>query len=162
MKQSPVSFLPVSSTNYVVSHLVAALFWASWGNLDRDCWWTWCICCFVLPIKWYNHYQSLPSRGRRQFGSPHTDHDVVGQRGDCWPGMLHYAWRALQICFYEIFNSLMIPARWNEHQDILIHLPSDCLFSRLFKYTSKKTSTVYITGLCDGNPSVTGEFTKGQ
>ena len=35
------------------------------------------------------------------------------------------------------------------------HLPFDCLFSSLFKYTSMKTSTFRVTGLCDDNPSVT-------
>ena len=31
-----------------------------------------------------------------------------------------------------------------------------CLLNRLFRHRSKKTSTLRVTGLCEGNPSVTG------
>ena len=38
------------------------------------------------------------------------------------------------------------------------HQPHDCLFNRLFRRRSKKTSTLRVTGLCAGNSPVTGEF----
>ena len=34
----------------------------------------------------------------------------------------------------------------------------DCLHNRLFRRRSKKTSKLRITGLCEGNSPVTGEF----
>ena len=49
-----------------------------------------------------------------------------------------------------------ITATSKEHQDISIHLPFDWLFSSLFKHSSKKISNRCVTGLCEGNPSVTG------
>ena len=36
--------------------------------------------------------------------------------------------------------------------------PHDCLLNRLFKRKSKKTSKLHVTGLCEGNSPVTGEF----
>ena len=36
----------------------------------------------------------------------------------------------------------------------------DCLLNRLFRCRSKKTSKHSITGLCEGNPPVTGGFTS--
>ena len=35
---------------------------------------------------------------------------------------------------------------------------TDCLLSRLFKHSSKKTSKLRVTGLCEGNSPVTGVF----
>ena len=36
--------------------------------------------------------------------------------------------------------------------------PHDCLFNRLFGCRTKKTSKLRVTGLCEGNSPVTGEF----
>ena len=38
------------------------------------------------------------------------------------------------------------------------HQPHDCLFHRLFRRRSKKTSKFRVTDLCAGNSPVTGEF----
>ena len=38
------------------------------------------------------------------------------------------------------------------------HLTHDCLLSRSFRRRSKKTSKLCVTGLCEGNSTVTGEF----
>ena len=38
------------------------------------------------------------------------------------------------------------------------HWRLDCLLSRLFRGRSKKTSKLRVTGLCEGNPLVTGGF----
>ena len=38
------------------------------------------------------------------------------------------------------------------------HQPLQCLLIRLFSRRSKKTSKLRVTGLCEGNPPVTGEF----
>ena len=46
----------------------------------------------------------------------------------------------------------------NERDGVSNHQPHDCLFSRLFRRRSKKTSELRVTGLCEGNSPVTGEF----
>ena len=38
------------------------------------------------------------------------------------------------------------------------HQPHDCLLNSLFRHISKKTSKLRVTGHCEGNPPVTGEF----
>ena len=48
--------------------------------------------------------------------------------------------------------------RHNEHDGVSNHQPHDCLFNRLFRRRSKKISKLRVTGLCEGNPQVTGEF----
>ena len=46
----------------------------------------------------------------------------------------------------------------NERDGISNHLSHDCLLNRLFTRRSKKTSKFHVTGLCEGNSEVTGEF----
>ena len=46
----------------------------------------------------------------------------------------------------------------NELAGISNHQSHDCLLNRLFTRRSKKTSKLQITGLCEGNSPVTGEF----
>ena len=46
----------------------------------------------------------------------------------------------------------------NGHNGISNHQPHDCLLNRLFRRRSKKTSKLRVTGLCERNSPVTGEF----
>ena len=48
--------------------------------------------------------------------------------------------------------------RQNGHDGVSNHQPHDCLLNRLFRRTSKKTSRLRVTGRCEGNSPVTGEF----
>ena len=48
--------------------------------------------------------------------------------------------------------------RHNERDGISNHQPHDCLLNRLLRRKSKKTSHLRVTGLCEGNSPVTGEF----
>ena len=48
--------------------------------------------------------------------------------------------------------------RHNEHDGVSNHRRFDCLLNRLFRRRSKKTSKLRVTGLCEGNSPVTGEF----
>ena len=52
------------------------------------------------------------------------------------------------------------PLRWrhNGRDSVSNHQPHDCLFNRLFRRRSKKTSKLRVTGLCAGNSPGTGEF----
>ena len=57
-------------------------------------------------------------------------------------------------------NYLTISKQWrhNERDGVLNHQRPDCLLQRLFRRRSKKTSKHRVTGLCEGNSPVTGEF----
>ena len=48
--------------------------------------------------------------------------------------------------------------RHNGIDGVSLHQPRHYLLSRLFGRRSKKTSKLYVTGLCAGNSPVTGEF----
>ena len=48
--------------------------------------------------------------------------------------------------------------RHNGHDGILNHWHLDCLINRLFRRRSKETTKFHVTGLCEGNSPVTGEF----
>ena len=48
--------------------------------------------------------------------------------------------------------------RQNGRDDVSNHQLLDRLLNRLFRCRSKKTSTLRVTGLCEGNSPVTGEF----
>ena len=52
--------------------------------------------------------------------------------------------------------------RWrhNEQNGVSSHQPLECLFYALIKPTSKKTWKVRVTGLCEENSPVTGEFSS--
>ena len=66
--------------------------------------------------------------------------------------------------FYIIYDKLCLCSlyalqwRHNGHDGVSNHQPHDCLFKRLFRRRSKKTSKLRVTGLCVGNSPVTGEF----
>ena len=50
--------------------------------------------------------------------------------------------------------------RWRHNgcDGVSNHRRLDCLFKRLFRRKSTKTSKLRVTGLCEGNPPVTGWF----
>ena len=48
--------------------------------------------------------------------------------------------------------------RYNERDGASDHRRLDCLLNRLFKCRSTKTSKLRVTGLCEGNSPVTGDF----
>ena len=48
--------------------------------------------------------------------------------------------------------------RHNGRNYVSNHQSHDCLLNRLFRCKSKKTSKLRVTGLCEGNSLVTGEF----
>ena len=48
--------------------------------------------------------------------------------------------------------------RYNERDGVSNHQPHDCLLKRLLKAQIKWTPKLRVTGLCEGNSPVTGEF----
>ena len=57
-----------------------------------------------------------------------------------------------------LLKTVLITWRHNERDSVSNHQPHDCLFNRLFRRKSKKTWNIRVTGLCEGNSPVTGEF----
>ena len=53
-----------------------------------------------------------------------------------------------------------LPLQWryNKRDGVSNYRTPDCLLNRLFRHRSKKTSKLRVTGLCEGNSPVTGEF----
>ena len=68
-----------------------------------------------------------------------------------WKHRWHDAW-------LQWLGSLPLLSRHNERYGVKNHQPHDCLLNYLFRYRSKKTSKLRVTGLCDENSPVTGEF----
>ena len=69
------------------------------------------------------------------------------------------AYLHLPICVYA-FCLIQYPLQWRhiEHDGASNHQPHDCLLNRLISCRSNKTSKLRVTGLCEGNSSVTGEI----
>ena len=51
-----------------------------------------------------------------------------------------------------------LQGRHSDHDGVPNHQPHDCLLNRLFRRGWTKTSKLRVTGLCEGNSLVTGEF----
>ena len=62
------------------------------------------------------------------------------------------------ICDRHYGSLAALQWRHNERHGVSNHQHFDCLFSRLFRRTSKKTSNRRVSGLCRGDSPVTGEF----
>ena len=59
---------------------------------------------------------------------------------------------------FAILVSKTLQWRHNELDTYLKHQPHDCLLNLLFRFRSKKTSKLRVTGICAWNSPVTGEF----
>ena len=57
-----------------------------------------------------------------------------------------------------VFTERPLQWRHNERDSISNHQLHDRLLKRLFRRRSKKTSKLRVTGLCEENSPVTGEF----
>ena len=64
------------------------------------------------------------------------------------------------MCATNSVYSVRLSLHWrhNERDGISNHMCLDCLLNRLFMRRSKKTWKPRITGLCEENSTVTGEF----
>ena len=58
--------------------------------------------------------------------------------------------------FWQPLDSLQ--CRQNGRDGVSNHQPYDCLLNRLFRRRSEKTPKLRVTGLCEENSLVTGEF----
>ena len=55
-------------------------------------------------------------------------------------------------------SGITLPWRHDKRDGISNHQCIGCLLNRLFRRRSEKTSKLRVTGLCEGNPPVTGGF----
>ena len=55
-------------------------------------------------------------------------------------------------------RGLSLMWRHNGHHGVTNHQPRDCFLNRLFGRSLNKKSKLRVTGLCEGNSPVTGEF----
>ena len=84
----------------------------------------------------------------------------------CWPSSVApYGVNVDAVVFLVIGFSVQqdqfstLDWRHNGRDSVSNHRqPHDCLFNRLFRRRSKKTSNLRVTGLCVGNSPGTGEF----
>ena len=58
----------------------------------------------------------------------------------------------------KTFFIMSLQWRHNRGDSVSNHQPHDCLLNRLFRHRWKKTPKFRVTGLCEGNKPVTGEF----
>ena len=74
-----------------------------------------------------------------------------------WMWYIHFSNNSSKKMHTTLIN---ISLRWrhNDHAGVSNHQPHGCLFNRLYRRTSKKTSKLRVTGLCAGNSPGTGEF----
>ena len=64
------------------------------------------------------------------------------------------------VCYLDHVAHHKRPLQWrhNGRDAVSNHQPHDCFLNRLFRRRSKKTLKLCVTGLCEGNSPVTGEF----
>ena len=64
------------------------------------------------------------------------------------------------IRWIKLLGLLIWPLLWrhNERDGVSNHRRLDCLLNLFFRHRSKKTSKLRVTGLCEGDSPVTGEF----
>ena len=90
------------------------------------------------------------------------DNDKTGQWIDGLSATMTVKYRRyFQLKLYE---GWMLHARGpsaglqRRYQNVLFNRSPDCLLNRLFRRRSTETSKLCVTGLCEGNSPVTGEF----
>ena len=64
----------------------------------------------------------------------------------------------LRVKLHSAFTLLPLLCRHIERDGVSNHQAYECLFNRLFRCRSMKTSNLRVTGLLDGNSPVTGGF----
>ena len=71
-----------------------------------------------------------------------------------------YIYIYIQPWCFEAFSHGRKSLQWRHNglDGVSNHQPHDCLLNRLFRRRSKKTAKPRVTGLCEGNSPVPGEF----
>ena len=82
------------------------------------------------------------------------------EAGDLRCHRAHYDVIVMNVCTCRLSHISQIKLQWrhNEHGWVSNHRRIDYLLNRWFRQRSKKISKLRVTGLCEGNSPVTGEF----
>ena len=100
---------------------------------------------------------SFTNIGYRQFWFRHKcPVSWTRSHGRCQKGIWTYDYDTMLITTKLSGNVLQW--RYNERGGVSNHQPHECVFNRLFRRRSRKTSKLCVTGLCEGNLPMTGEF----
>ena len=109
--------------------------------------------------------RGLPHRGpemRREFWNYIIMYSLAQHKASITPLLTHIWVRLLTWVLFQDGCYLNIPSplryRHNGCDGVSNHQPHDCLLNRSFRRRSKKTPKLRVTGLCEGNSPVTGEF----
>ena len=93
---------------------------------------------------------------RTRVNGPHKNQYICSRRND--KNMC--AWLMVCHVYCQFYGHQTTSLKWrhNDRDGVSNHQPHDCLLNRLFRRKSKKTSKLRVTGLCEGNSPMTGEF----
>ena len=118
-----------------------------WANWTREC------ILKSIPCKGNYHGGLVTLTGARnpahpanrsQWAHNYCDYEVMRDPVLC-TGTLYIRYTSLEW-------------RHNERDGVSNHQRLDCIFNRLFWRSSKEAPKLRVTGLCEGNSTVTGEF----
>ena len=105
----------------------------------------------IAPMKWGHRFEFCVWKHRSLLSSTGV---VTYNMTNMTSNYIHW-----QKAGYEDWLlSYTLQWRHNGHDSVSNHQLYDCLLNRLFRRRSKKTSKLRVTGLCEGNSPVTGEF----
>ena len=78
----------------------------------------------------------------------------------CWSDDVNQnsRWNSKNLVALRVLKKHSLQRSHNEHDGVSNHQRLDWLLNRLFRHRPKKTSKFRVTGLCEGNSPVTGEF----
>ena len=135
-------------------------------EMISECWHTWTIShlmqskfCISIMTRLdkglLHHVWPFKSQGPWQI-TMHTIMHILSAKHSC----CH-----IRCCNTILFNTIVqttwhVTLQWrhNEGDGVSNHRRLDCLLNRLIRHRSKKTSKIHVTGFCEGNSRVTGEF----
>ena len=69
-----------------------------------------------------------------------------------------FIYKAFISVHHKVTPFVALHLRHNGRDGVSNHRRIDCKLNRLFRHISKKTSQIRITGFCEGNSPMTGEF----
>ena len=113
---------------------------------------------FILYyFKWYNHYDRASAAAiivieYDQLATVIFQIDLLGLVGAGMEPLTDLVFLS------QRFEDESLQWRHNERDGVAHHWRLDYLLNRLFGHRSKKISKLRVTGLCEGNSPVTGEF----
>ena len=120
----------------------------------------WHAIVLIMTSLWWGHDFSLFHRAWTLYPGLNISTHSLFRTG--WPCLLFKTACSLDMAPSRKWSSsgdkLSLWWRHYERDGVSNHQRLDCLLNRLFRRGSKKTSNLRVTGLCEGNSSVAGEF----